>query len=66
MTTAARRPGRPPSLRKAARAVLRERGLGWLAEAKRAADLGDAGAVELIVSLASLPPERTPNRTHGQ
>jgi hypothetical protein len=46
--------------------VLRERGPAWLAEAKRAADLGDAGAVELIVSLASLPPERTPNRTHGQ
>lgn len=65
MATPARRPGRPLSLSKAARGLLRERGPAWLDEARRQADLGSLEAVELILKAASLPPEPSPSRSRS-
>lgn len=65
MATTARRPGRPLSLSKAARGLLRDRGPAWLAEARRQADLGSLEAIELILKAASLPAEPSPSRSRA-
>ena len=50
------RGGRPPNLQRRARALLRQRGVGWLEEAQRQADLGDLAAMRLVLDLAHFDP----------
>lgn len=53
------RGGRPPNLQRRARALLRQRGVGWLEEARRQADLGDLAAMRLVLDLAQFDPAET-------
>lgn len=46
------RGGRPPSIQRQARALLRRHGAVWLKEAERQASLGDLSAMRLVVDLA--------------